>query len=433
MVNVSESVATPHYTQYVPGFLAALGGTGESVIDSRFAELETGLARLRSEAEQGLRPWLVLPGDKSDLPAIQEAAEAIAADADDVLLLGTGGSSLGARALAGLAEAGAGRPRLHVVDNLSGPVFEGLLRRLDLTRTHILAVSKSGGTVETLASLLVALEAAKSVGGMAGRVTAIVEPGNSILRTFAEAEGYRILDHDPALGGRFSVLSVVGLLPAALLGLDIDRIRDGAETAVRAAMDAASPLGSAPALGAALAVELARRNGQTLSVLMCYEDRLARFADWYGQLWAESLGKEGRGLTPVPALGPVDQHSQVQLYLDGPRDKAFTFVTLDQPPAALTIPPATAAALNLDYLAGRSIADLVACSGRATMDAMAERGLPVREIRLHGLDEAGLGALFAHFMIETAIAGRLLGIDAYDQPAVERGKVLARQYLKEMG
>ena len=431
MVNVSEGVVTPHYTQNVSGFLAALGESGESVIESRIRGIETGLARLQDEAEQGLRPWLFLPGDKSDLPAIQEAAEAIAADADDVLLLGTGGSSLGARALASLAAAG--RPRLHVVDNLSGPVFEGLLRRLDLTRTHILAISKSGGTVETLASLLIAFEAAKSVGGMAGRVTAVVEPGGSILRKLAEAEGYRVIDHDPALGGRFSVLSVVGLLPAALLGLDIERIRDGAEASVRAAMDAPSPLESAPALGAALAVELTERNGQTLSVLMCYEDRLARFADWYGQLWAESLGKEGKGLTPVPALGPVDQHSQVQLYLDGPRDKAFTFVTLDQPPAALTIPPAVAADLNLDYLAGRSIADLVDCSGRATMDAMAERGLPVREIRLHGLDEAGLGALFAHFMIETAIAGHLLGIDAYDQPAVERGKVLARQYLSEMG
>jgi glucose-6-phosphate isomerase len=165
---------------------------------------------------------------------------------------------------------------------------------------------------------------------------------------------------------------------------------------------------------------------------MPYLDRLERFAMWYRQLWAESLGKEGKGTTPIRALGPVDQHSQLQLYLDGPKDKLFTIV---MGPAAGAGPRITARATGddpeLSYLKGRTIGDLVEAEQRATAETLIQNGRPTRIIRIGRVDEAVMGGLFMHFMLETMIAAHLMEIDAFDQPAVEQGKVLTRQYLKE--
>jgi glucose-6-phosphate isomerase len=201
---------------------------------------------------------------------------------------------------------------------------------------------------------------------------------------------------------------------------------------LEATIAAQQPQRSEPAVGAALTVALGRSRGVTQTVLMPYVDRLGHFGLWFRQLWAESLGKDGKGSTPIRALGTVDQHSQLQLYLAGPRDKVFTLVMLDVAATGGTVSPAFADAPQLAYLAGRSMGDLLDAEQRATAASLVRQGRPTRIFRLARLDEQTLGGLLMHFMLETMIAAELLGVDAFDQPAVEEGKVLARQYLGEM-
>jgi glucose-6-phosphate isomerase len=238
-----------------------------------------------------------------------------------------------------------------------------------------------------------------------------------------------MLDHDPGVGGRFSVLSNVGLVPAAVLGLDIAAIREGAAAALAPVLAKKKAAEVPAALGATLGVALAESKGKTINVVMAYADRLERFTHWFVQLWAESLGKDGKGTTPVGALGPVDQHSQVQLYLGGPRDKFFTVVSV----ASAGLGPRTdkelATLAGEPGFGGKTIGDLAAAEARATADTLAKNGCPVRTLHLDRLDEVSLGELLMHYMLETIVAAYLLGVDAFDQPAVEEGKVLAKKYL----
>ena len=162
---------------------------------------------------------------------------------------------------------------------------------------------------------------------------------------------------------------------------------------------------------------------------MAYADKLEKFSKWYVQLWAESLGKDGKGTTPIGALGPVDQHSQLQLFIAGPRDKLFTVITTGAAGKGPTIDPALAKRAGEPDFGGKTIGDLVAAQGRATAETLAKNGCPVRTFHLETIDERSLGELLMHFMLETIIAAHLLGVDAFDQPAVEEGKVLAKKYL----
>jgi glucose-6-phosphate isomerase len=242
---------------------------------------------------------------------------------------------------------------------------------------------------------------------------------------------YRVpfLDHDPGVGGRYSALTNVGLLPAAMVGLDIAAIREGAKLALAPVL-AKKPAPQIPAaVGAALSVTLAASKGKSTSVLMAYCDRLQRFTHWYVQLWAESLGKNGKGTTPLAALGPVDQHSQLQLFIGGPRDKLFTVIAVDGAGQGPRMDGELASLAGEPGFAGKTIGDLVAAEARATAETLAKNGCPVRTIHIDKLDEETLGELMMHFMLETIIAAHLLGIDAFDQPAVEEGKVLAKRYL----
>ena len=191
------------------------------------------------------------------------------------------------------------------------------------------------------------------------------------------------LDHDPGVGGRFSALTNVGLLPAAMLGLDIAAVREGAALALAPVL-AKKPAAQVPAaVGAALAVALAESKGKSISALMAYCDRLQRFTHWYVQLWAESLGKNGKGTTPLAALGPVDQHSQLQLFIGGPRDKLFTVITVDGAGLGPRIDGELAKLAGEPGFAGKTIGDLVAAEGRATAETLAKNGCPVRTIHIN--------------------------------------------------
>jgi glucose-6-phosphate isomerase len=214
-----------------------------------------------------------------------------------------------------------------------------------------------------------------------------------------------------------------------MLGLDVAAIREGASLALAPVL-AKKPAAQVPAaVGAALSVALAEHTGKSISVLMAYCDRLQRFTHWYVQLWAESLGKNGKGTTPLAALGPVDQHSQLQLFIGGPRDKQFIVITIDGKGLGPRIDGELAKLAGEPGLAGKSVGDLVGAEGRATAETLAKNGCPVRTIHMSRLDEETLGQLMMQFMLETIIAAHLLGVDAFDQPAVEEGKVLAKKYL----
>jgi len=358
------------------------------------------------------------------------------------VLLGTGGSSLGGQTLAqlaGHAVPGVGLlrdpPRMHFMDNLDPESFTALLARLPLATSRFVAISKSGGTGETLMQTAAVLDALKQA-GLEQRIGEVMlglsEPASggkrNGLRDLLAPFGVAFLEHDTGVGGRFSVLTNVGLLPAAMLGLDIGAIRAGAAVALAPVLERKAAAEVPAAVGAALSVALAER-GKRIAVLMAYADRLERLTRWYVQLWAESLGKDGKGTTPIGALGPVDQHSQLQLFIAGPRDKLFTIITTGVAGRGPRIDAVLAGLCGEPDFAGKTIGDLVAAQGRATAETLAKNGCPVRSIHVEKLDETSLGELLMHFMLETIIAAHLLGVDAFDQPAVEEGKVLAKKYL----
>ena len=416
-------------------------GIGADALKSALARAESALDWLRARHADGRLPLLRLPETHSDLETIRDTARQLADRATDIVILGTGGSSLGGQTLAqlaGFAVPGVGAlrapPQLHFIDNLDPDSFQTLLARLPHATTRFIAISKSGGTAETLMQTIAALSAIQSQ-GLQTRIPdiflGITEPAKA-----GKANGLRdllgkyrvpMLDHDTGVGGRYSALTNVGLLPAAMLGLDVAAVREGASLALAPVL-AKKPAAQVPAaIGAALSVALSEN--KSISVLMAYCDRLQRFTHWYVQLWAESLGKGGKGTTPVAALGPVDQHSQLQLFIGGPRDKLFTVVTVDGAGHGPRIDGELARLAGEPGLAGKTIGDLVAAEGRATAETLAKNGCPVRTIHISKLDEESLGELMMHFMLETIIAAHLLGIDAFDQPAVEEGKVLAKKYL----
>ena len=416
-------------------------GVADAVLAAALARAEGALEALRARHADGSLPLLRLPERQDDLAAIRDAARKICEGASDIVILGTGGSSLGGQTLAQLvfyAVPGVGilraAPRLHFIDNLDPLSMETMLARLPLASTRFVSISKSGGTAETLMQTIAALSALKQAGFDArSAFLGISEPVKSGkrngLRDLLSAHQVAMLEHDPGVGGRFAVLSNVGLLPAATLGLDIAAIRKGAAVALAPVLAKKTAAQVPAALGAALAVSLAESKGKSISVLMAYADRLERFTHWYVQLWAESLGKNGKGTTPVAALGPVDQHSQVQLYLGGPRDKLFTVVTVATAGLGPRIDPELAKLAGEPGFGGKTIGDLAAAEGRATAETLAKNGCPVRTLALARLDETSLGELLMHFMLEAIVAAHLMGVDAFDQPAVEEGKVLAKKYL----
>jgi len=414
-------------------------GLGEGALREKAGTLRPALERFASlrQAGAGDPEFLLLPDRRADLEPARDLAAALAERCDDVLILGTGGSSLGGQTLYALADQplGPAHPRLHFVDNVDPFGFERLLDRLDLERTGVVAISKSGSTAETLCQFAVILEAmieAVDESRLAGQAAVITEPKESPLSALAERWRLPSLKHDAGVGGRFSVLSVVGLLPALLAGLDAAAFREGALDVLEAALGPDGERPESPAGGAALAVLLAER-GYSQSVLMPYVDRLADFGLWYRQLWAESLGKEGRGTTPIRALGPVDQHSQLQLYLQGPADKLFTLIRLETSGQGPRVSPKIVDDPRLAYLAGRPMGDLLDAMARATAETLVRNGRPTRLLTLTRLDEFVLGGLFMHFMLETVLAAELLKVNAFDQPAVEEGKILAREYLAASG
>jgi glucose-6-phosphate isomerase len=434
------------YTLSIDGCLeAAIGKQGLAATEfGRWLDpLAPALAALQEDYRSHRLPLLRIAEETADLTVTQAALARLSKGAETIVFFGVGGSSLGGQTLAqlggwnipGMADAAQRRrPRTRFYDNLDPVTLQSALGSFDLAATRFVLTSKSGGTPETLVQALATLAAAKDA-GLAARLPelflGITEPAipskTNGLRRLLEAHAIPILDHHPGIGGRYSVFTNVGLLPAMARGLDALAVRAGARNVVSALMAAESPREFAPALGAAIAVGLARERGVRAQVMMPYADRLGRLGHWFAQLWAESLGKNGEGTAPIAALGPVDQHSQLQLFMDGPREYLVSVVRAPTAGLGPRIAPSLATAAGLGYLADRTAGDLVAAQAAAVPEALKRAGRPVRVFDLAGLDERSVGALMMHFMLETILAARLMGVDPFDQPAVELVKVITRE------
>ena len=439
----------PAYLQSLAGAMAgATGGHGltPAAFERHLADLDAPVAALAGDYRSGHLPLLSIVDDTADIAAARAALDRLSIGARTIVFFGTGGSSLGGQTLAqlsgwniaGAAEAAQkSRPRTRFYDNLDGQTLERALRSLDLATTRFVVTSKSGGTVETLVQAIAALSAVRAAGlerdipRLFLGLTEAARPGVANgLRQLFESLRVPVLDHHAGIGGRFSVLSNVGLLPALARGLDAARIRAGAASVV-AGLGRGTARGYAPAEGAALAVGLARERSIGTHVFMPYADRLGRFAHWFVQLWAESLGKGGHGTSPIACLGPLDQHSQLQLFMDGPRDHLITLLRTPTAGTGPRIDARFAETSGIGFMAGKAIGDLVAAQTLAVPEALQRAGRPVRTIDIPRLDEFSAGALLMHFMIETILVARLLGIDPFDQPAVEAAKRIARERLDQ--
>ncbi|MBY0355576.1 MAG: hypothetical protein K2Q12_07580 [Rickettsiales bacterium] len=402
----------------------------EQDVAARYAaQTEQAAQGFVKEITANKRAHLRVISPTADLLSIQSTADYIRARFQHLVVVGTGGSSLGARCLSALAPLDS-EPQLHFLENADPYAFHTLMRNIPMERTAFLFISKSGGTLETMAqALLITHEMEKKLdrADVARACLIITSPGDSPMRRLGEYYGMRILDHDPELGGRFSVLSNVGLLPVACVGLDIEALRHGAQTLINDLCD--NPTVGHPAVMGALYQYHHLKNGRSIHVMMPYSDRLKLLGDWFRQLTAESLGKNSQGFTPLAALGTVDHHSMLQLFLDGPADKWFTFITLGDHHGHGTIDASLAGHVGLDMLQGKSLGHVITAAQRGTIETIAAHHLPVREIRLEHLSEHTLGALLMQFMLETSLTAGLMGVNAYDQPAVEESKQRTMRHL----
>jgi glucose-6-phosphate isomerase len=436
------------YTQSLAGCLEqSIGrhGLDEASLAAWTKNADAVLQGLRAEHASGSLALLRITGDTADIDAAEAQLARLSDGADTIVFFGTGGSSLGGQTLAQIAGWGIPhtakkppyqRPRIRFYDNLDGDTLAALLRATDFARTRFVITSKSGGTAETLAQAIATLSAVKAA-GLGDRIPQLFlgitepdKPGKTNgLRALCQSFGIPMLDHHTGIGGRFSCLTNVGLLPAMARGLDARAVRAGAQEVLRPMLDGARAADIPFAAGAAAMVALSKDRGIRTLVLMPYADRLGRLADWFVQLWAESLGKGGEGTTPVPAVGPVDQHSQLQLFMDGPREIAMTLVRLASKGSGPVLDAALADKAGVSFLGGKAIGDIVDAQGHAIAEALVQAGRPVRAIDIAVLDERSAGQILMHFMMETIVAGRLLGVDPFDQPGVELAKVLTKERL----
>jgi glucose-6-phosphate isomerase len=369
-----------------------------------------------------------LPED-SDLDHIEAVAATIPSD-HEILLLGIGGSSLGTLALVD-ALCPPQASRLTVLDNIDPDTLARTLETLDLEQTTVLVISKSGGTAETTSQLLWILDAFSQAGLPAeNHVVAITDPKKGCLRELVDRCNWRSLPVPPAVGGRYSVLTAVGLLPASLCGIDIRTLIHGAKTALASLKSATVDHGLVRWLSG-----WRQQHDQCPNVVhFAYRDRLVTLGDWFAQLWAESLGKrldlDGnevfRGSTPLVARGVTDQHSLVQLFVEGPADKQFLILDARLPSTIGTISEASAGLHeDLQYLAGKSLEELRLAELEGTVAALQSAGRPVSVIQFEDLDEAHLGAWILLMMVATVVAADHLTVDPFDQPGVEGGKAVA--------
>lgn len=409
-------------------------------LQPKMAQLVQDLWR-RSEDPKDWVGWLQLADQEPVLKAIETYAQSQFPRVEHLIIAGIGGSSLGIQAMVESLlpaywnerhhVARGDRPKVYFVDNVDPVKLNDLLEVVDLNTTLVNVITKSGSTAETMAAFLWLkglLEDRFGKTQLPNQLVITTDPSQGALRKIAQAEGLVAFDIPPSVGGRFSVFTPVGLLPAALLGIDIRAMIKGLQD-LNPLLKDTDPLKNPAALGAMVQYGLYRQ-GQTLSVFMPYAANMMYTADWYVQLWAESLGKRYgldqqevfAGSTPIRGVGVTDQHAQVQLFNEGPFDKVVTFVRLKQRPVEVAIPDLYPAENQLNYLGQVGFGALLEAEAEATRASLARNGRPSMTYWLPQLDAYHFAQLLYVLEMQTALMGGLLGIDPFDQPGVELGK-----------
>ena len=421
---------------------SVLGKEGFS--DKDIADMSDDLTKAFNAVEQGkgkgMMGWADLPYNQDEIVEdILETAKDIRKNYEYFVVLGIGGSALGPIAAFqaichlhynDLPKRKRKGPKFYVEDNVDPERMQALLDVIDVEKTMFNVITKSGSTSETMTQYLIINDILRAKLGDKAKEHIIATTSKSAgnLIKIAVKENYKTFYIPDGVGGRFSELCPVGLLPAAVVGIDIKAMLAGAKYMMEQC-DSDSAKRN-PALMAAALQHLAMQNGKNIGVMMPYADGLKFIADWYAQLWAESLGKnktlDGKdcnvGQTPVKSLGVTDQHSQVQLYAEGPFDKVITFIGVDEYRADVTIPNGCEEYPNVNFLCGHSMNELIQAERVATEYAVTKAGKLNYTIMLPVLNEFTLGQLLMYFMLQTAYAGALLNIDTFNQPGVEEGK-----------
>ncbi|OGL72905.1 hypothetical protein A3C96_02525 [Candidatus Uhrbacteria bacterium RIFCSPHIGHO2_02_FULL_60_10] len=414
---------------------ASVGGAGFP--DGELPALQVMLGEVRRRLlgfeEDHALGFMTIPERDDELRATAALARDVSRKAKTLVVVGIGGSDLGARAFLAALPSEKSRLTVRFIGANTDPEeIDRLLREIKLKETVVNIISKSGDTVEPMATFLLLrdkLRRATGATGLKERVVATTDAERGTLRQMADREGWRTLPVPRDIGGRFSALTPVGLFPAACGGADIRGLVAGAGAVLddfrRAPVNRCGPL-----LFAGFEHDGFVRRNRRLTVLMPYAESLRQFAFWFRQLWGESLGKRrdrrGRevhvGLTPVAALGATDQHSQIQLYNEGPRDKSVTFIEVEKFRADFAVPNPYPKVEGTAYLAGKKFSQIIHAERQATALALAQAGRPNGTIRIDAITPQSVGGLMMFFMLATAAAGELFDINAYDQPGVEQGK-----------
>jgi glucose-6-phosphate isomerase len=426
------------YNHVMARFMGEEHGVFDGEIESLMPEAREMHHEIKEKRDQGNLPFLDLPDQ--DVKGILELAKSLRKQCESFVVLGIGGSALGNRCLQSalthpyyneLTKTGRKRaPRIYVVDNVDPDHLKGLLDILDLKKTCFNVITKSGGTAETMANFLVCQEALINTIGRenhASRIVVTTDKSKGNLKRVAEREGYACLVIPDGVGGRFSVLTPVGLLSgAAFMERRCRKMKVWDNPAY---------------LNAIIHFILGTKRGKHISVMMPYLNALYGFADWYRQLWSESLGKryslDGKevfaGQTPVKSLGTTDQHSQIQLYVEGPNDKVITFLAVENYLEKIVIPEGYSEMEGLSYLGGQSMQALIQAEQKATEYALTLHHRPNLKVTLKELNPFTLGQLFMMYEIQTVVSGGLYKINPLDQPGVEDGKTAAYALMGRVG
>ena len=415
-------------------------------VEKEFADHKNWIAQIiddlysNKDVRDGGKKWMNLGYDEDTLWYINEFAAEVKDKYENMVILGIGGSSLGGKAISHAllnpfwntlsSEQRKGFPRVFFIDNIDPDTINGLLDILDLKKTLINVVTKSGDTAEIMAVYMIIKDKMKKECDDNYRESIVVTTDRNvgILRQLASQEGYKAFEVPDDVGGRFSVFSSVGLLPFAVLGIDVKELLRGVKDADAMAQNR-DIFCNIAAQNALIHYLMDVRKGKKQTVMMPYSSRLKFLPDWFCQLWAESLGKEydkngnkiNVGLTPIKAVGATDQHSLLQLFNEGPNDKVINFVQVENFDTVANIPDIFQYT-GLSYLSGKSLNELISAEAASTKVSLTDYQKPNVTISIPQINEYYLGQLLYTLMIQTAITGALYNIDTFGQPGVEQAR-----------
>ncbi len=419
---------------------AVADGFTDKDFSSRLGEITNAFEAVKAGRGKNMMGWTDLPYNQTEvIEDILATAKYVRKNFEYFVVLGIGGSALGPIAAFqaichlhynDLPKRKRKGPKFYVEDNVDPERMAALLDVIDVEKTMFNVITKSGSTSETMTQYLIINDILTSKLGDKAKdhIIATTSKATGNLIKIAQKEGYKTFYIPDGVGGRFSELCPVGLFPAAVNGIDIKALIGGAKYMDEQCQSA--NVKKNPALMAGTLQYMAMQKGKNISVMMPYADGLKFIADWYCQLWGESLGKNknldgtacNKGQTPVKALGVTDQHSQVQLYAEGPFDKVITFIGVDEYRSEVKIANGCEEFPNVNFLCGHTMNELIQAERKATEYAITKAGKMNHTIMLPQLNEFTLGQLLMFFMLKTAYTGALLGIDTFNQPGVEEGK-----------